>query len=114
MNSELKEIGKQLKEILDKYPSRQKEILFYIFGEDNIKEILNKPTYEELEEKVNQLNRTLEVVEALLKKHIQDINQKIDFEIDMGSQGDYHKIKNFEITIRILKEILNEVGGFNG
>ena len=48
MNKELKEMGKQLKEILDKYPHRQKEILFYIFGEDTIRKIVNKSTYEEL------------------------------------------------------------------
>ncbi len=57
MNDELKEMGKQLKEILDKYPNRQKEILFYIFGEDTIREIIGKPTYEELQQKVNQLEQ---------------------------------------------------------
>lgn len=96
MNKELKEIGKQLKEILEKYPNRQKEILFYIFGEDTIREIINKPTYEELEQELEKLSKNRDKLKALLNKHIQILNQKIDFEIDMGSQGDYYKQKNCE------------------
>lgn len=54
---ELKEMGRELKEILEKYPNRQKEILFYIFGEDTIRELIGKPTYEEPQPKVNQLEK---------------------------------------------------------
>ena len=62
MNKEVKEMSAQVREILDKYPNRQKEILCYIFGEDTIREIIGKPTYEELQQKVNQLESTLNEV----------------------------------------------------
>jgi hypothetical protein len=75
MDKEVKELFRQVREILDKYPHRQTEILFYIFGEDTIKEILNKPTYGELEQKVKQLEednkRLLERLGKEVKRNIE-------------------------------------------
>ena len=42
------EIMNQLKKILKKYPDKQREILLYIFGRDNLIKMINEPTYEEL------------------------------------------------------------------
>ena len=92
---ELKEMGRELKEILGKYPNRQKEILFYIFGEDTIREIIGKPTYEELKQKVNQLETNRDEVIKELKK----------FKNNAWSLTFYTKIEEF---IEIL-----ERGNFN-
>lgn len=54
MNKEIKEITSQLKEILNKYPDRQLEILLYVFGRDNLMNMINEPTYEELQQE-NQI-----------------------------------------------------------
>ena len=80
MNNELKEMGKQLKEILDKYPNKQKEILFYIFGEDTIRKIVNKPTYEELEKEVERLKEREKLVTkhyVNMTKHASNLEDKI-------------------------------------
>ena len=53
MNKE--EIMNQLKKILNKYPDKQREILLYIFGRDNLIEMINEPTYEELQQENKQL-----------------------------------------------------------
>lgn len=90
MNKEVKELFKQVREILDKYPSRQTEILFYIFGEDTIKEILNKPTYEELQAKVNQLETNIAEAIKLLLDNTADYTDG-DFE-SMRFQNDIVKI----------------------
>ena len=44
-------------------------------------------------------------ISAIIKKY----QQKIDNEIDMGSQGDYFKICRYEENIKFLKDILKEV-----
>lgn len=44
-------------------------------------------------------------ISARIKKY----QQKIDNEIDMGSQGDYFKICRYEENINFLKDILKEV-----
>ena len=49
------EIMNQLKEILNKYPDKQREILLYIFGRDNLIKMINEPTYEELQQENKQL-----------------------------------------------------------
>lgn len=72
MNNELKELGKQIIEILDKYPDRKLEILEYILGEDTLREIIGKPTYEELQQKVNQLETNRDEVIELLKSKNND------------------------------------------
>lgn len=100
MNKEVKEIGRELKEILEKYPNRQKEILCYIFGEDTIREIIGKPTYEELQQKANQLESTLNKVREKIK---------LERKVSLGLEQVY--------TISVLDQlqnILNEVGGSNG
>lgn len=55
MNEEIKNITVQLKEILNKYPNRQLEILLYVFGRDNLMNMINEPTYEELQQENQQL-----------------------------------------------------------
>lgn len=67
MNKEVKEMSAQVREILDKYPNRQKEILCYIFGEDTIREIIGKPTYEELQQKVKHLEANWDELKGWLK-----------------------------------------------
>ena len=44
-------------------------------------------------------------ISAIIKKY----QQKIDNEIDMGSQGDHFKICRYEENIKFLKDILKEV-----
>ena len=60
MSEEIKEIISQLKEILNRYPDKQLEILLYVFGRNNLMEIINEPTYEELLEENQQLKDELE------------------------------------------------------
>lgn len=52
---EIKPIIAEMKEILNKYPDRQLEILLYVFGRDNLMRIINEPTYEQLQRENQQL-----------------------------------------------------------
>ena len=61
MNKE--EIINQLKEILNKYPDKQREILLYIFGRDNLIKMINEPTYEELLKENKQLKEKISIYE---------------------------------------------------
>ena len=63
---------------------------------------ITKKKYEELKEVID---KTKMRISAIIKKY----QQKIDNEIDMGSQGDYFKICRYEENIKILKDILKEV-----
>ena len=66
-------------------------------------ELLNtKKKYEELKEVID---KTKMRISAIIKKY----QQKIDNEIDMGTQGDHFKICRYEENIKILKDILKEV-----
>lgn len=66
-------------------------------------ELLNrKKKYEELKEVID---KTKMRISAIIKKY----QQKIDNEIDMGSQGDHFKICRYEENIKFLKDILKEV-----
>lgn len=51
------------------------------------------------------IDKTKMRISAIIKKY----QQKIDNEIDMGSQGDHFKICRYEENIKILKDILKEV-----
>lgn len=60
MDEEIKEMTRQLKEILNRYPDKKLEILLYVFGRNNLMEIINEPTYEELLEENQRLKDKLE------------------------------------------------------
>ena len=101
MNKELKEIGKQLKEILDKYPNRQKEILFYIFGEDTIRKLVNKPTYEELEKEVERLKEREKLVTEhydVMVRHAGNLEGKI-IQLEINRDEAIKYIENHKATI---------------
>ena len=51
------------------------------------------------------IDKTKMRISAIIKKY----QQKIDNEIDMGSQGDHFKICRYEENIKILKDILKEM-----
>lgn len=63
MSEEIKEITRQLKEILNKYPNRQLEILLYVFGRDNLMDMINEPTYEELQQENHRLKERVAYLE---------------------------------------------------
>ena len=75
------EIINQLKEILNKYPDRQLEILLYVFGRDNLMRIVNEPTYEQLQQENKQLKEelkyTVPIVEhnKIVSKKLKEIRQ---------------------------------------
>lgn len=90
MSEEVKQMTIQLKEILNKYPNKQIEILTYVFGKDNLTKIINHPTYDELQQENQQL--------------------KLDYEL----YKDNHIYKNYEVetknnTIKQLEEVIEEV-----
>lgn len=51
------------------------------------------------------IDKTKMRISSIIKKY----QQKIDNEIDMGSQGDHFKICRYEENIKFLKDILKEV-----
>lgn len=55
MSEEVTNAITQLKELLNKYPDKKLEILQYVFGKDTIMKIINRPTYDELEQENQQL-----------------------------------------------------------
>lgn len=89
------EIINQLKKILKKYPDKQREILLYIFGRDNLIKMINEPTYEELLKENQELKlelsgyrqAILEDKDMLglkeenqeLKKQLEDANEQISY-----------------------------------
>ena len=59
MSEEVTNAVSQLKGLLNKYPDKKLEILQYVFGKDTIMKIINRPTYEELEQENQQLKETI-------------------------------------------------------
>lgn len=57
-------------------------------------------------EQLDLYKSVIDEVREYIKNKIQKINREIDFEIDMGSQGNYHKQKAFENFIKILEDLL--------
>ena len=87
---------------------------YYIQGSDHylIPKDVFKELFDEMENWRKDTNKYKEVIDktkmrisAIIKKY----QQKIDNEIDMGSQGDHFKICRYEENIKILKDILKEV-----
>lgn len=87
---------------------------YYIQGSDHY--LIPKYIFEELfneminwkEESKKQkevIDKTKMRISSIIKKY----QQKIDNEIDMGSQGDHFKICRYEENIKFLKDILKEV-----
>ena len=66
---------------------------------------------DKLQEENQQLEQKLEqrdnIISASINKYIKEYEQKIDFEIDMGSQGEYKKIKCYEEFINRLNDLKN-------
>lgn len=55
----------------------------------------------------SQLEQRDNIISASINKYIKEYEQKIDFEIDMGSQGEYKKIKCYEEFINKLNDLKN-------
>ena len=77
------------------------EMVGYYDGLKEVVELLKKENqkYKEV------IDKTKMRISAIIKKY----QQKIDNEIDMGSQGDHFKICRYEENIKFLKDILKEV-----
>lgn len=87
---------------------------YYIQGSDNylipkdvFKELFNEMINwkEESKKQKEVIDKTKMRISSIIKKY----QQKIDNEIDMGSQGDHFKICRYEENIKFLKDILKEV-----
>lgn len=94
MSEEVKKLFKQVREILDKYPNRQKEILFYIFGEDTIRKIVNKPTYEELQQKINQLETNRDELKKWLRVCLEENNKIRLYDNNSYQAGEINTLEN--------------------
>lgn len=70
---------------------------------DKVLELVNK--YDAINKK--QLEQRDNIISASINKYIKEYEQKIDFEIDMGSQGEYKKIKCYEEFINKLNDLKN-------
>ena len=94
--------------------SKEDYFKYYIQGSDHYlipKDVFNE-LFDEMENWRKDTNKYKEVIDktkmrisAIIKKY----QQKIDNEIDMGSQGDHFKICRYEENIKFLKDILKEV-----
>ena len=62
-----------------------------------------------LEEKNQKYKEVIFKIKMIISTRIKKYQQKIDNEIDMGSQGDYFKICGYRENIKFLKDILKEV-----
>ena len=71
----------------------------------------NSKNYYKLQQENKQLKQQLEqkdnIISASINKYIKEYEQKIDFEIDMGTQGEYKKIKCYEEFINKLNDLKN-------
>lgn len=93
---EFDEVSKTQEEQLTEFIEKT-GIKFHVLENDNdLKE------YEKYKEVID---KTKMRISAIIKKY----QQKIDNEIDMGSQGDHFKICRYEENIKFLKDILKEV-----
>ena len=81
------EIMNQLKKILKKYPDKQREILLYIFGRDNLIKMINEPTYEELKEELgNNYDLFMYEINLCLLQKIDKAIKIIENDTDLNSQ----------------------------
>ena len=62
-----------------------------------------------LQQENKQLKEVIFTIKMRISARIKKYQQKIDNEIDMGSQGDHFKICRYEESIKFLKDILKEV-----
>ena len=83
-------------------------------NEEDVQNIIN--AYEKDIEYINQLEKenkkykeVIDTIKMIISARIKKYQQKIDNEINMGSQGDYFKICRYEENIKFLKDILKEV-----
>ena len=58
---------------------------------------------------IEKYKKVIFTIKNIISKRIKEYQQKIDNEIDMGSQGDYFKICRYEEQVKFLKDILKEV-----
>lgn len=68
MSEEVTNAVTQIKGLLNKYPDKTLEILQYVFGKDTIMKIINRPTYEELQQENQQLKEVIDEI----REHIKD------------------------------------------
>ena len=81
------EIMNKLKKILKKYPDKQREILLYIFGRDNLIKMINEPTYEELKEELgNNYDLFMYEINLCLLQKIDKAIKIIENDTDLNSQ----------------------------
>lgn len=64
---------------------------------------------EELQQENKKYKEVIFTIKMRISARIKKYQQKIDNEIDMGSQGDHFKICRYEENIKFLKDILKEV-----
>lgn len=69
MSEEVTNAITQLKGLLNKYPDKTLEILQYVFGKDTIMKIINRPTYEELEQENKRLKEVVDEVRKYLTSY---------------------------------------------
>ena len=62
-----------------------------------------------LEQENKKYKEVIDKLKMRISARIKKYQQKIDNEINMGSQGDYFKICRYEENIKFLKDILKEV-----
>ena len=94
--------------------SKEDYIQYYIQGSDHY--LIPKDIFDELYNEMNNWKQDTQKYEEVIFKikmrisaKIKKYQQKIDNEIDMGSQGDYFKICKYEENIKFLEDILKEV-----
>lgn len=63
----------------------------------------------ELQQENQKYKDVIFTIKMRISARIKKYQQKIDNEIDMGSQGDHFKICRYEENIKFLKDILKEV-----
>lgn len=64
---------------------------------------------DELQQENQKYKEVIFKIKMIISTRIKKYQQKIDNEIDMGSQGDHFKICRYEENIKFLKDILKEV-----
>ena len=68
-----------------------------------------EPIINQLQQENEKYKEVIDKLKMRISARIKKYQQKIDNEIDMGSQGDYFKICRYEENIKFLKDILKEV-----
>ena len=113
MSEEVTNTITQLKGLLNKYPDKTLEILQYVFGKDTILKIINKPTYEDLQQENKQLKEDKFKLQARADRYKWklDLCEEVIEEVRefTGSEEMYNC--SFEEETNKLLQILDKVKG---